>query len=78
MRRSKEYSGELEKLTRDDSDLTITIVLKEAVKKKTRLRVTGYYQGYYQVIILTKDGLYMFYYNIKRNTWSKRIKIQRY
>ena len=78
MRRSKEYSGELEKLTRDDSDLTITIVLKEAVKKKTRLRVTGYYQGYYQVIILTKDGLSMFYYNIKRNNWSKRIKIQRY
>ena len=78
MRRSKEYSGELEKLTRDDSDLTITIVLKEAVKKKTRLRVTGYYQGYYQVIILTKDGLSMFYYNIKRNTWSNRIKIQRY
>ena len=71
MRRSKEYSGELEKLTRDDKDLTITIMLKESVKKKMRLRVTGYYQGYYQVIILTKDGLSMFYYNIKHNTCPK-------
>ena len=32
LRRSKGYSGELEKLTRDDSDLTITM-LKEAIKK---------------------------------------------
>ena len=60
LRRSKGYSGELEKLTRDDSDLTITIMLKEAVKKKMRLRVTGYYQGEY-LYTLTQDGLSRFY-----------------
>ena len=37
--RSKVYSGELEKLAQDDSDLTITIMLKDIVKQKMRLRV---------------------------------------
>ena len=45
LKRSKGYSGELEKLAQDDCDLTITVMLKEAVKQKMRLRVTGYYQG---------------------------------
>ena len=66
-RRSKGYSGELEKLTQDDSDLTITIMLKQVVKKKTGLRVTGYYQGEY-LYTLTEDGLFVFYeeYSVKR------------
>ena len=66
-RRSKGYSGELEKLTQDDSDLTITIMLKEVVKKKTWLRVTDYYQGEY-LYTLTEDGLSVFYeeYSVKR------------
>ena len=38
--RSKGYSGELETLIRDESDLTI-IMLKEAAKKEMGLRVTG-------------------------------------
>ena len=43
MRRSKG----LEKLTRDDSDLTLTVKLKAAVTKKLWLRVTGYSQAEY-------------------------------
>ena len=60
LRRRKGYLEELEKLTWDDSDLTITINLKEAAKKKMRLRVNRYYQGKY-LYTLSKDGLYMFY-----------------
>ena len=39
LRKSKVYSSELEKVTRDDSDLTITVMLKEAAKQKMRLRI---------------------------------------
>ena len=42
MRRSKGYTDKLEKLTRDDSDVTLTVKLKPAATKKMRLRVTGY------------------------------------
>ena len=45
LRRAKSYTGELEKINRDDSDLTITVTLKAATTKKMRLRVTGHYQG---------------------------------
>ena len=34
MRRSKGYTDELEKLTRDDGDVTLTIKLKKAAEKK--------------------------------------------
>ena len=34
MRRSKGYTNELEKLTRDDGDVTLTIKLKKAAEKK--------------------------------------------
>ena len=43
---------------RDDSDLVVTIDLKAAATKKTRLYVTGYYQGEY-MYMLTKEGLVM-------------------
>ena len=34
MRRSKGYTDELEKLTRDDGDVTLTIELKKVAEKK--------------------------------------------
>ena len=38
LRRRKGYLNEIEKLNRDDSDLTITIQLKVSAEKKMRLR----------------------------------------
>ena len=58
IRRSKGYTGEFERVNRDDSDLVVTIDLKNAAAKKMRLYVTGYYQGEY-MYMLTKDGLVM-------------------
>ena len=40
--RSKGYRNELEKITADDTDLSVTINLKTAAVKKMRLRVTVY------------------------------------
>ena len=60
IRRNKGYTGEFERINRDDSDLSITIDLKAAVAKKMRLRVTGYFQGEY-MYMLGKDGLIMNY-----------------
>ena len=37
LRHGKGYTGELEKINRDDSDLTVTITLKAATTKKMRL-----------------------------------------
>ena len=58
IRRSKGYTGEFERVNRDDSDLIVTVDLKTAGAKKMRLYVTGYYQGEY-MYMLTKDGLIM-------------------
>ena len=58
IRRSKGYTGEFERVNRDDSDLIVTVNLKQAATKKMRLYVTGYYQGEY-MYMLTKDGLIM-------------------
>ena len=58
IRRSKGYTGEFERVNRDDSDLIVTVDLKNAVTKKMRLYVTGYYQGEY-MYMLTRDGLIM-------------------
>ena len=38
-------TGELEKVNRDDIDLSITVTLKAVTTKKMRLRVTEHYQG---------------------------------
>ena len=62
LRRSKGYTDELESLTRDDSRLTLTIMLKDAAIKKMRLRVTGYLQGKY-CYALSSRGLIMQYKN---------------
>ena len=56
IRRSKGYTGEFERVNRDDSDLVVTVDLKKAADKKMRLYITGYYQGEY-MYMLTKDGL---------------------
>ena len=58
IRRSKGYTGEFERVNRDDSNLVVTVDLKNAATKKMRLYVTGYYQGEY-MYMLTKDGLVM-------------------
>ena len=58
IRRSKGYTGEFERVNRDDSDLVVTVDLKNAAAKKMRLYVTAYYQGEY-MYLLTKDGLVM-------------------
>ena len=62
MRRSKSYTDKLEKLTRDDSDITLTVKLKVAATKKLRLRVTGYSQAEYYYT-LSKKGMIMSYEN---------------
>ena len=41
IRRSKGYTGEFERVNRDDSDLVVTVDLKKAAAKKMRLYVTG-------------------------------------
>ena len=54
LRRGKGYTDEIEKLNRDDSNLSVTITLKNAAAKKMRLRVTGYYEGEY-LYLLSND-----------------------
>ena len=56
LRRSKGYTNELIKLSRDDSDITLTINFKDAATQRMRLRVTGYYQEEY-LYSLSKEGL---------------------
>ena len=60
IRRSKGFTGELERVNRDDSDLTVTVDLKAAATKKLRLRITGYFQGEYNYMI-SSNGLIMNY-----------------
>ena len=59
-RRSKGYTGEFERVNRDDSYLRITIDLKAAAAKKMKFPVTGYFQGEY-MYMLGKDGLIVNY-----------------
>ena len=60
IRRSKDYTGEFEKVNRDDSNLSVTVNLKAAAAKKVRLHITGYFQGEY-MYMLSKDGFIMNY-----------------
>ena len=55
LKRGKGYTRELEKINRDDSDLTVPITLKAVSTKKMRLCVTGYYQGEY-IYTLSNEG----------------------
>ena len=58
LRRSKGFTGEFERVNRDDSELSVVIDLKDAAADKMRIYVTGYYQTEY-VYMLTKNGLIM-------------------
>ena len=58
IRKSKGYTGEFERVNRDDSDLVVTVDLKAAATKKMRVYVTGYYQGEYMYMLI-KEGLVM-------------------
>ena len=58
IRRSKGFTGEFERVNRDNSDLVVTVDLKNAAAKKMRLYITGYYQAEY-LYMLTKNGLVM-------------------
>ena len=69
LRRRKRYTNEIEKLNRDDSDLTITIKLKAAEAKKIRQQVTGYYQGEF-LYLMSREGTY---YELQK-IWSKQVK----
>ena len=58
LRRGKGFTGEFERVNRDDSELSVVIDLKAAAPHKIRMYVTGYYQAEY-IYTLTKNGLIM-------------------
>ena len=67
LRRSKGYTDELEKIYRDDSQLSLKINLKNATTKKLRFRITAWSQGEYWYV-LSQKGYIMSYknYNISK------------
>ena len=69
LRRSKGHTGEFELVNHNDSDLTITIELKNPLTKNVRLRPTGYYHGEY-MYMLGNNGLIMNYmvHGVKRES----------
>ena len=71
----EEVTDELEKLTRDDSGLAVVISLKEAAKKKMRLKITGFFQAEYWYAS-SNEGCIMTYnnYNISK---EENIKIEK-
>ena len=58
MRRSKEYTDELEELSRNDADADLTILLTKATEKKMRLKVLGYSQGEYWYAITNRGKVF--------------------
>ena len=68
LRRSKGYTNEVEKITRNYNNLSVTINLKTAAVNKMRLRVTGYFQGEY-LYVLSQTSLTMIYkiYTVKKD-----------
>ena len=58
LRRGKGFTGEFERVNRDDSELSVVIDLKNAAADKMRIYVTGYYQAEY-IYMLSKNGLIM-------------------
>ena len=58
LRQGKGFTGEFERVNRDDSELSVVIDLKNAAADKMRIYVTGYYQAEY-IYMLTKNGLIM-------------------
>ena len=68
MQRSKGYTDELEKITRDDSGLAVVVTLKKAAAKKMRLRIFDYSQAEYWLAFSNKGYIIMSYqnYNISK------------
>ena len=60
LRQGKGHTGEFERVNCDDSNLTVTVELKNPATKIMRLGVTGYYQGEY-MCMLGGDCLIMNY-----------------
>ena len=60
LRPGKGYTNEIEKLNGGDSDLLVTITLRNAAAKKMRLYVTRYYQGE-NLYLLSNNGLIINY-----------------
>ena len=58
LRRSKGFTGEFERVYRDDSELSVTIDLKNAAADKMRIYLSGYFQAEY-LCMLSKNGLIM-------------------
>ena len=56
LRRGQGYTGELEKINRNDLNLTLMVTKTAAAKKKMRLQVTGYYQVEY-LYTLSNQGI---------------------
>ena len=67
LRRSKGYTDELEKIYRDDSQLSLTINLKTATTYKLRFRITAWSQGEYWYTLNQKGYIMSFKnYNISK------------
>ena len=68
LERNKGYLNELEKITRNDSDVSVTMNLKTSAVKKMSLRVAIYSEGEY-LYVLFQLGLTMIYkmYTIKKD-----------
>ena len=60
MRRSKGYTDESEKISRDDSGLAVVIRFKEAAAKKLRHQILGYSQGEYWYLLSNKGYIMSF------------------
>ena len=60
LRPSHGYTDELEKPTRNDSKMTITIETKTSLAKEMRLRVWGYTNGEY-IFLQQNDSLTLKY-----------------
>ena len=67
LRRSKGYTDELEKIYRDDSQLSLTINLKTPTTKKLRFRILAWSQGEYWYVLNQKGYIMSFKnYNISK------------
>ena len=60
LRDSKGYTGKLENLRHNDSEIALKVNLKVALTRKMRLRIWGYSQGEH-LYLVTKQGLTMKY-----------------
>ena len=58
MKRGQGYTREVEKISRNDSNLLLTVTLKAVAQSKMRLRVTVFYQGEY-LCTLSNQGILM-------------------